>query len=410
MNSRLIASHLAACLLGLGAAYLGMTRSEPSAPSPGSSTEAPIEALRTAVQIEDAPKRVRALLELFESTDPKWAPALRDSVNQEGSQIVLDEVGEMLFAAWWARTDPKAAFDGKVDPAWANRHPWIREVMRAWVAVEPKQATEAVGALPPGPDRGKVEAIRVLVDHWWDNPGNTDAGPILALFNNLELRTRASAIARLAEKSLEKRGVEATEAFVEAVPVTDDIAFDVRQEVFARYVQALVDHDIEAALRFTDEHAKDREGLGVMRHLAFSWGLKDGPAAMAWAENLPDTAPRNRIVMRAWLSFRQAKPEEASQWLLAHEPNDALLLVYRRYLTGTASQDPKQALAIAERAKDPKLRNELLTAVGIGWMKTDPKAAGEWLEGVGLPPELEEQVRQGEHADPQAHMTPIPAS
>ncbi|MBY0401949.1 hypothetical protein K2X89_16770 [Myxococcota bacterium] len=407
MNSRLIVSHLAACILGVGLAYLGLTRSESSSPSRTSSTEAPIEALRDATQIEDTPRRVAALLEFFESTDPKWAQDLRDAVNAEDSPIVLDEVSETLFAAWWARTNPKAAIENQVDPAWANRHPWVREVMRAWVAVDPRLAAEAAGKLPAGPDRGKVEALRVLVDHWWDNPSNTDAGPILALINNLEVRTRASAIARLAEKSLEKRGLEATEAFVEAIPITDDIAFDMRQEVFARYVQALVGHDVDAAVRFASEHMKDREGLGVLRHLAFSWGLKDGPAAMAWALNLPDTATRNRIIMRAWLSFRQAKPEEASEWLMAQEPTHSLMLVYRRYLTGTASLDPKQALAIADKAKDPKLRYEFLTAVGIGWMKTDPTAAAEWLESADLPLEVKDEIRKGENSDPEQLLTPL---
>ena len=76
-------------------------------------------------------------------------------------------------------------------------------------------------------------------------------------------------------------------------------------------------------------------------------------------------------------------------------------------LTGTASVDASAALEIAERTKDPALRERLLAAVGVGWMKTDPAAAGKWLDTVELAPELEAQVRQSVPAGPP---TPQPHS
>ena len=115
---------------------------------------------------------------------------------------------------------------------------------------------------------------------------------------------------------------------------------------------------------------------------------------------LPDGPERPGVVMRVWLSFRAAHAEEAAEWLLAQEPTGVLEAVYQRYLTGTASLDPKEALAIAEKAEDPALRERMLTAVGMGWMKTDREGALAWLDTVELAPELEERVRQAGLLDP----------
>jgi len=397
MNARLVISHLAVGLLGL-VLGLAATGGIPGLRRPIGD---PVAALGEAAAIDDPQARTRALLDFFAAADPAWATDLRDAVNTVESQIFLDEVGETLFAGWWAKADPKAAFDRRIDPAWPNRHPWLRETMRAWVKRAPTDAAAAAGTLPPNPDRGKVEVARVLVEHWWDDPNNDDAAPILVVINALDLRTRASAIVRLLQKSIEKRGIPSTEELVESIPETDDLAFDVRQEMFSRYVQLLAERDAEEAVRFAKEHEHDREGLGVMRHLAFTWGGKDGPAAMRWAVNLPDRASRNRILLRAWLSFRHAQPDAAAEWLAQQEPSDALITIYRRYLTGTAGVDPQKALALAEKAKDPAMREQLLTAVGVGWMKSDPKAATEWLDTVELAPELEAEVRAGiETVDP----------
>ena len=398
MNSRLVFSHLAAGALGLGLGLVVM-RGLPGGGASLAPIGDPVAALGEAVAIEEPRARIRALLDFFDAADPAGAKRLRESVNEADSPIFLDETGEMLFAAWWAEQDPEAAFQNLIDPAWSNRHPWLREVMRAWVKRSPADAAAAAAALPPNPNLGSVEAARVLVDHWWDDPKNEDAAPILALINTLDTRTRGAAIYRLLEHAIEMRGVEATERIVEAVPESEDLTFDLRQEMFGRYVQNLVDKDIDAAVRFASKHARSREGLGVMRHLAFSWGGKDGPAAMRWAMDLPDTAARNRILVRAWLSYRKAQPELAAQWLAEQDANDVLMPIFQRYLLGTGGIDPKKALALAERATTPENRQILLAAVGTGWMKADPQAATEWLETAGLPPELEAQVRQGTEID-----------
>lgn len=400
MNARSFFSHALVALVTFGIAYAVLSPRK-DAEAPMERPADPVAAFAEILAVEEPFARTRALLDFFAVADPAWAERLRAEVSKEdGTGLTLDETAETLFAAWWAKSDPGAAFQGRVDPGWPNRHPWLREVMRTWAANDPQRAAEAAGGLPPNPDRGKVEATRILVEHWWDKPTDGDIGPLYALIGNLPVMPRAGAIQRLIEKSIEHQGIDATEKFVESLPHEDAFGDSVQQEMQARYGQALLNHDIERAKAWALKHGQGRDGSGILRHLAFSWGAKDGPTAMNWAMTLPDGPERPGVVMRVWLSFRHAHPDEAAEWLLDQEPTSVLEAVYQRFLTGTASLDPKQALAIAERTKEPALRERLLAAVGVGWMKTDRDAALAWLDTVELAPELEERVRQAGLFDP----------
>ena len=315
MNSRLVMSHLAVALLGLGLGYGIFASGGGVGFRTLARPEDPVAALAAAIKIEDAQARTQALLDFFSTADPSWAARLRAEVNQPESDLVLDEIGETLFASWWAKSDPQAAFENLVDPAWANRHPWLREVMKAWVASDPVRAAEAAGRLPPNPDRGRIEATRILVEHWWDKPVSTDPAPLLALIHTLEVKPRAAAIAQLIETSIKLRGLDTTEQFVESLPKDGDFGVDVQQEMLARFGQALLDRDVDRAIRWAERNGQGRNGSGILRHLAFSWGVKDGPAAMNWAINLPETSERPGIILRVWLSFRQAHPDESRDCL-----------------------------------------------------------------------------------------------
>lgn len=412
MNSRLLASHLGVALLAFGLGYLVFSgfSSGDGASGPGDRPSDPVAAFAEALAIEEPHARTRALLDFFAVADPAWAERLRAEVNNPGSPILLDEIAETLFASWWARTDPKAAFENVANPGWPNRHPWIRYVMRAWVVADPVRAAEAVASLPPNPDRGQLEAMREVVEHWWDAPTSVDPAPLIAMIHKLPVVSRAASIQRLIEASIAHRGIDATEQWIEALPKEEAFGVSVQQEMLARFGQSLIDHDMGRAVRWAQEHGAGREGSGILRHMAFTWGAKNGPAAMEWGMTLPDARERGGVLMRAWLSFRNAEPEKAAEWLEAREPDEILEAIFQRYLSGTAGLDANKALEIANRTKDPKIRERLLAAVGRGWMKTDPDAARKWLDTVELAPELEKQVRESVPFDPTKEPSLAPAA
>lgn len=400
MSKGSLVSHLAVAVAAFGLGWALFGAGHPGAKLDRMAGADPVAAFSEILAIPDAHERARALLDFFATADPAWAEPLRAAVNQPDGKLMLDETGEQLFASWWVRFDPKAAFEQRADPPWGNRHPWLREVVSTWTAADPVRAAQAADGLPENPDLGRVEAARALVDHWWDQSASVDPAPLLAVLQKLEVMPRAGAVQRLLAVSIEKRGLDATEEFVETLPRPDELGISVENEIYARYAQALVERDVDRAIRWGAEHGSGRDGSGILRHMAFSWGLKDGPRAMEWAMNLPpQDMDRAGTLLRAWLSFQQASPQGAEEWLLAHEPTEALDPIYRRFLSGTARTDSQKALAIASRIQDPAVRDRMLASVGAGWMRSDPEAAKRWLDTVELAPELEERVRRAERTE-----------
>jgi hypothetical protein len=410
MNARMIVSHL---VVAVGALWLGWTLAtstlEEAAPGsavgssegllgssldPSLDTEqSPVSHFAELLVIEDPAERTVALAKFFRSADPAWAQRLRDEVNSEGSELVLDEISETLFASWWARSDPESAFTNRVDPAWANRHPWVRAVFREWMKVDAMAAVEAIDTLPTTPGRGRLEASRVVLDEWFQQDEVADPTPLLALLPHLEPKTRARAIKRMMTSMIETRGLEATEEFALSVPSdSDTIGTQIQPEIMARMGIALLGRDVDRAIEWANRHGEGRRGVGIRKHLAFHWGLQDGPAALQWAMGLPDSPERSAVIKRAWLSFNRKQPEEARAWLMSREPDELLQGIYARFLTHLAQNDPDRARSLAETAKDAAVRERMLVAVGKGWMKADPKGAETWLKGSGLSPTAREQI------------------
>ncbi|MHA7838597.1 MAG: hypothetical protein ACX98W_14170 [bacterium] len=396
MHARSILTHLVTALLAFGLGWLVFGAPDTPVDREASSLpESPAMALAAILELDDPSDRAVRLVRFFEQTDPSAAIVLRDVLIDQQEKGLVDEMAELLFASWWARSDPEAAFANIVDPGWANRHPWVRAVFREWVHQDPTAAAAAVESLPAEAARGRLEAARVVIDEWFELEDVPDPSRLLGLIEQLEIRRRAFAIQRVLNALVEQRGVDATQSFVEAVPESGStFDYDLRQELMARMAVVLLDHDVERAVRWAEEHGHDRQGAGIRKHLAYYWGLKDGPAAMEWATGLPDTPDRSAVVARAWLSFGRVQPEKASDWLVERGPDGALQDVYARYLRNLAKNEPARALELAEQTADDEVREKMLMAVGQGWMRADREAAEAWLATAGLPPEIEKRIRR----------------
>jgi hypothetical protein len=401
MSARTLLTHLVVAALAFALGW-SLSRGGPEAPSRQTVADAdPAAAFAEILRIDDPRERTLALVSFFDRTDPSSAIMLRDVLTATESGLIVDEIAETLFAAWWAEADPAAAFANVVDPAWADRHPWVRTVTQEWVRRDPLAAVAAVESLPPGPTRGRLEAARVLLDEWFVPEDFADPTPLVGLVRQFELKPRARAVEHMLDRMIDARGIEATERFVEALPPdSDSIGVSIQQEFMARMGVALLDHDIARAQAWAAKHGHGREGVGVLKHLAYYWALKDGPAAMTWAMDLPDTPERAGVIKRAWISFGHADPEGARSWLHAREPDDLLLGIYARHLRHLVQEDPDRALELAQKASDPAVRERMLVALGRGWMRSDPEAAGAWLANGGLSKEVQEQIRSAPGAGP----------
>jgi hypothetical protein len=217
------------------------------------------------------------------------------------------------------------------------------------------------------------------------------------VIKQLEPIARGGALGHLVSTMLKNEGIDATLDFVRSVPPDKDglLGGSVQHEILARTGVALLDHDVDRAVDWAREQADGPNGIGVQKHLAYYWGIRDGRAAMEWAISLPDTAARPAVIKRAWISFGRKHTDEAREWLQSRAPDETLQAIYGRHIRTVAETDPGRALALAERSVNEEIRQRMLAAAARGWMKTDPEAASAWLAEAGLPAELERQIRAG---------------
>ncbi len=399
MTFRSVMTHVAAALVAFGIGWqLAPRDAEPgSASSFFAATGDPSATLVEILRIDDARERATQLASFFDATDPSMAPLLRDLLVDPDAGLIVDETVESLFAQWWAEADPQAAFAATVNPRWTERHPWMRQVLRAWSRKDPVAAAIAVIQIPNGPSQGRIEAARVVVDEWLALDEMPDPTPLLAVIKQLEPMARGGALGHLVSTMLKEDGIDATLDFVRSVPPDKDglLGGSVQHEILARTGVALLDHDVDRAVDWAREQADGPNGIGVQKHLAYYWGIRDGRAAMEWAISLPDSAARPAIIKRAWISFGRKHPDEAREWLTARRPDEMLQSIYARHIRTVAETDPERALALAERAVDDEIRQHMFAAAARGWMKSDPEAASAWLAEAGLPAELERQIRAG---------------
>ena len=350
--------------------------------------EDPEQAFAETLRIPDPLDRAEALARFLKRADPEDVLSLR-AVLVESAEVAPDELSEALFASWWASFDPVSAFENRINPGWANRHPWLRAMLPKWLRQDPEAAVEAVGSLGDVATLGRTEGIRVLGDAWF-TAGAGDPTPLLRLFELLEVKPRSHATEQLLERMVEARGLDETASWVEGLPHDwDVVGFQVRNEMMGRMGVVLAKVDLDRGLRWAEEHGQGREGHGVLIHFAFQYGLQDGPGAMKWAMALENVDNKKSIVKRAWISFNRLKPEDSREWMFSQEPVPDLNPMYTKLLTFLARLDPERALELAERATDLELRNRLLISVGRAWRRADPEAAQAWLAS----PELSEEVK-----------------
>lgn len=350
------------------------------------------ERLATILGIPEANARAIALASFFERANGNDAIALRAVLQRERRRS--DGVVEALFASWWARVDPAAAFREPTADPFEGRHPWIQAVVREWTRKAPQAALAAVMAMPSAPWEPRNAAARALARSWFDLEG-ADPHQLLDLLESLGeggeiVRARGEVIDDLLLAMIDARGTEATERFVESLPERGP---GFKMEFFGRLVGDLALHDPRHAYAWAQRHLDTPYGRNTLLYLGATWGFKNGPEAMEWALALPPSEKKEKIVERAWRSFALRDRERARAWMREREPTAELESAYSIYLAGSALEDPQEAIRRAAAVQDPARRNRILVAAGRAWLKRDPEAAKAWLDGGELPPEIAESIR-----------------
>ena len=355
----------------------------------------PEDALRAILSIEHSGQRATELAAFFERTDAQtYASPLLDLLMDRDAGLEVDEITELLFAEWWASADPEAAFNSPLHPRWKNRHPWMRQTVRAWAKEAPIPAARAVAQLPGGPALGRLEGARAVIDSWLSLDEIPDPRLLLEVIDQLEPVARSGALELMVSTLIKREGVDRALEIVRGIQPFDAENGDIRHELLSRTGVALAKHDIPSAVAWAEEYAETPNGLGIQKHLAYYWGLRDGAPALEWALSLPQRPGREIVIKRAFLSFSRKHREDASAWMMSHPPRADMRGIYADFLRRRAETAPEEAMALAERAADPELRLDMQAAAAEGWLKGDPEAAKAWLTNTDLRPDLEARIQQ----------------
>jgi hypothetical protein len=347
--------------------------------------EAGLRAILSMPQILD---RAAALTAFLESLEPGDAPAVERTMDLARGDV--DEVSGALIASWWASFDPAAAYGSSVGAGATGRALWESTVVREWARHDPNAVLQLVREIPSNDLSRLLYTTQALTLGWF----YTDSPPaaLLSVIESLPLgRTRNEAIGSFVNSMADRRGIEPTIEFVEAL--SPDGADNFKVQFYRRLATTIAHRDPQRAVAWAKQHAAGPYGRNLLRRVGARWGWTEGEPAMEWARSLPESEERDGIVRETYRGFRMRARERADAWIRAQKPTLVLEPAYALFLAGIAREEPLDAMALVDGIDEKRLRDRLTVAVVRSWMRSEPDVAAAWLQRAGLSPELMSMIR-----------------
>lgn len=353
---------------------------------PGDTAEARLVAI---LRTPDPGLRMRQLFEFFEAADSAQADELREVLVREHHDV--DQIAKVVFAEWWARFDPAAAMNRPLQQNWGGDDAWSRVVIREWARRDPQAALARALEVPKEPETVQFETYRALIQGWFDR-SDTDPDDLLPIFERFTLlRPRGELIKIWVNLMLRTRGIDYSIAYAEAMPESDKTLV-VKQQLMGRLASLLVGDDMEKALAFANRNAATKAGDKLGWYFVSAWAQIDGPAAVAWALQLPETRISFKIVERAFVKFQATDRASAHAWMEAQPFSVKLEPAYAIYVSSVAEEDHQRAIALAEKFVNQRHRYRAYQAIGRSWIDDDREAAEAWVRSLDLPDELVKRI------------------
>lgn len=290
----------------------------------------------------------------------------------------------VVFAMWWARFDPEAAFAWSVDDARADAWGVVREIFRAWARSDPDTAFARLADVP---SHRQDPALDGLVAGWHDSDR---PGLVEQVRGIPDLVSQQRMAEKLAEQLVARRGAEGAIRWLEELPPSGFRAMLGRRIASAAAWQgdAAAVADWAAAL----VTAGDERPSGLPRRIATRWLLRDPEAAWAWLESLPAGKDRDDGVMEAFRDWSRLQPGPAVRWIREVELEPWLEPAFAIYARRLSHRQPEEAIQLLERFSDEEERDRFLVIVLRNWASKDPAAARAWLDGADLDEAMRERA------------------
>ena len=281
--------------------------------------------------------------------------------------------------------------DNPLHQNWGGDDAWSRVVIRQWVRRDPQAALARALEVPSTPETVQFETYRALVQGWFDR-SDTDPDDLLPIFDRLLLiRPRGELIRIWVSLMLRTRGLDYSIAYAEAMPEHEN-TLGVKQQLMGRLASMLVNENFDEALAFANRNVDTKAGNKLGWYFVSAWAPIDGPAAMAWALDVPESRISFKIVERAFVKFQAADRQAAHAWMAKQPFSEELEPAYAIYVSSVAQEDHQRALALAGKFVSPRHRYRAYQAIGRSWIDDDREAAEAWVRSLDLPDELVKRI------------------
>ncbi len=349
--------------------------------------------LREILQHPDLLERLRYVGAYLQ----RMPPERLDDVKYEFEVAALDQgdFAYAMFANWWARFDPAAAFIF-ADHELRFEHPRVLlEVVRMWGYTDPEGAIES--KLLAGRElhmpalRGQL--VDALVVGWFQSgrPGLEDF-----VFGMTDSSARNSALKAWVRMRVLRDGAAETLEWTQQVPYHADI----RRELLAGAISIIAHQEPELAVEWYDRAKEAGVDVGTfVPRIASAWGHHKPREALEWVLTFPNDAERVRAigrVARRWLNRDEAGMRA---WLegKAGDPTTDLLrfqAVRFHIEQNDYRVDWNDMIEETQLIVDEKRRVSLTLWVLQRWHVADQSGAQVWMDANpdALPPVLMERV------------------
>jgi len=340
----------------------------------------PLDAsLREVLEHPDAFERAQRVAQILQRSGPEELETLK--VEFELASLNQGDIEYSLFAHWWARFDPKAAFV-YCDNHLRFEHPRvILDVVRAWGRVDPVGAVEStlLSSTSTQMPALKDDLVDALVVGWFESgePGlgywivqQPDGGNIArALKSYAKMR-----VLRYGDR-------ETLEWILESTEFEDDL----RRLLLAGALTVIAHQNPPLAVEWME--TAEEKGVDIytfMARIANAWAHHEPEKTMEWVLEYPDFPERERAIMSI-----------TRKWLKRDEPG---LVVWLDSRVGEEWTDQMRYQAIAwrtrqdnyrvdwnhmlERASEsvnPQRRSTLTLWLLQRWFVADQPAAEAWM-------------------------------
>ncbi|MAG34368.1 MAG: hypothetical protein CL908_26125 [Deltaproteobacteria bacterium] len=283
----------------------------------------------------------------------------------------------LLLVDRWASLDPEAATQWAAAGADVSyRGAATQLAARQWALVDPTAVVDRYGVANDDVSKG-------LIPGWFASgqPGLEEF--VLGLGAGEEGQRAISLYLR---ESVRSRPAPELMRWAESV----DTSRPVKLAIYRQLGSELAMVDPEAAVAWCDRHCAGPYGRAIRTLVAKRWVETDPHAVMDWIaemdlsdgeERAREARQAARAAFRAWIrKDKQAalewsrsipEPELEAAWA---EP------IITMHIAVVSWNDPGEALAWAERVRDPGERELSYITIARRWRSIDPQAAEGWLE------------------------------